>query len=154
MEKLNPKALAYIYNEPLYKLGGRKPEQGKGLVFRGKNLKNITVLIDDGSRVYDSIEYTLLKNILKAVALTENDVAIVDVSLEDSSVDKVREDLQPKIMIAFGSTFTLAKGLKNQIIEREGWKILITDSLKDLNQDQRLKRSFWTELQKLKPEIR
>lgn len=154
MEKLNPKALPYIYREPLYKLEVQKPEQGKGLNFRGKNLKNITVMIDDGSRVYSGVEFTLLKNILKAIGLTENDVAIIDLSQELPGVENIREVLSPRIIIAFGSAFPLAKGPKNQISEREDTKILITDSLSDLNQDEHLKRSFWAELQKLKPEIR
>ena len=148
MDDLNPKAIPFIFKEKLYNPEGKK--QKKDLAFHGTNLKNITVLVDDAQRVYKSLEFALLKNILKALELSENDVAILDANNPESDLNSIQDQLEPKLMLSFGEGFKQTPGLKNEVFDSGETRILITDKLADLENSKDKKLALWEELKKLR----
>jgi hypothetical protein len=148
MNSINPKSIPFIYSEKLYKLEGEKKSEFD-ISFHGTNLKNITILVDDVERVYEGLEFTLLTGILKAIGLVINDVAIVDAFGQGHSLKNIKNQLLPVAIIAFGNDFPQTPGPKNTLTEVSGLKVIVTDSLKDLQEDESKKIPFWTELRKL-----
>ena len=147
MNSLNPKAIPFIYSENLYHLKIKAADID--ISFHGTNLKNVTILIDNVGRIYDSLEFTLLTGILKAIGLGINDVAIVEAFQDGNELKNIKKQLLPVVIIAFGKDFPQTPGTKNKLVEVSGMKILVTDSLMDLQEDKNKKIAFWSELKKL-----
>ncbi len=152
MGELNPKAYPFIFKETIY--GKKREAIPMDLAFHGTNLRNVTVLVDDAERVHKGLEFILLKNILKALDLSENDVAILDAHAPGSELNNIKQQLEPKVILSFGEGFPQTAGKKNTLFEKDGIRILVTDKLHALEASTELKLGFWRELKKLKERLK
>ncbi len=153
-DPINPKALGFIYTENLYRLANKeqtvnREEKKQDLVYHGANLKNVLVMIDDSKRVFSGLEYALLTKILKAISLDINDVAVVDAFDPSSSMDNLKDQLKPKLILSFGNSFPQVSGGLNELSEQEGISCLITHSLQDLESNLDMKRALWNGLKSI-----
>ncbi len=125
-----------------------KPAVNPNLIF-GKNQKELLVLVEDfNNPVMERADGLLLKDILKAIGYTFDDVAIVNIShcREDADWEAVNT-IPFKTMFSFGITtpkLPFTSTLAPYELERSGEKrFLLTDKLAVLRQDRSRKIALW-----------
>jgi DNA polymerase III psi subunit len=120
---------------------------------RGGFKKNILLLVDDPHpEVLNITDSEFLLKILKAVQLTEDDVAIVNVqSLHKDFLPLIKEHFNYRVLIMFGidTVSILEKYVKYKIFHESGTKILFADSLSEIDKDKQKKLKLWENLQLL-----
>lgn len=119
------------------------------LNYKGGNAKGIAIIISDDSNDYlNNTDEALLLNILKALGLSLDDVAIINQHISGIAW---QEELDYSKSIVFGilpSTYTIVS--ENYIIQSTGGsKWLFSDSLFTLGNDKVLKGKLWASLQEL-----
>ncbi|VAW29307.1 hypothetical protein MNBD_BACTEROID06-948 [hydrothermal vent metagenome] len=119
------------------------------LVYKGGNTKGIAIIInDDANEFLNTTDETLLLNILKAMDLSLEDVAIIN---QHTARTHWQEQIDVTKAIVFGilpSTYGFA--VENYTIQqKEGIQWLFSDSLFALANDKVLKGKLWVEIQKL-----
>lgn len=124
------------------------PESLK-IKYKGDNVKEIAIIINDDSNEYlNNTDETLLLNILKAIGLSLNDVALIN---QNNSGTNWVEELAFTKAIVFGvlpSTYGIIA--ENYEIFNENNKTwLFSDSLFALGSDKVLKGKLWHNLQEL-----
>ncbi|MTI19970.1 hypothetical protein E1176_02950, partial [Fulvivirga sp. RKSG066] len=105
---------------------------------------------ESGDHLEDS-QKTFLSNILKAVNLQLDVVALLNFKVVDLGLEKILKASQAKIILSFGlSDHNDFKQLPEYAIHKHGkYDILKADDLSAIAADQGLKKSLWTNLQQL-----
>ena len=113
--QLSPETLVSLYKDQLVLTGDlpvREPVKAEqlpdaeeqlpvktGLTFDGQNRRYITLLL---ASPLTSKHTSFLANILKACRLSFDDTAILNMKGENFSLDQIKSQLTPKIMLLFG----------------------------------------------------
>ncbi len=141
VEPASEKAETPVVEEPL--------PQPISLVHKGENAKGIALIItDDANEFLNTADETLLLNILKAIGLSLEDVAIIN---QHRSGTEWQTQINFNKAIVFGilpSTYGVVT--ENYTIQQKGdaqW--LFSDSLFSLASDKVLKGKLWGKLQEL-----
>ena len=124
-------------------------EEITALNFKGANKKGIAIIINSDTNEYlNNTDETLLLNILKAIGLSLDDVAIINQHISGITW---QNNLEYSKAIVFGilpSTYTIVS--ENYIIQsNKEVEWLFSDSLFALGSDKVLKGKLWTSLQEL-----
>lgn len=131
-----------------------KPAANPHLIF-GKNLKKLLILVEDHSNpVMERADGLLLKDILKAVDYSFDDVAIVNIAHCREEADwQVINEIPYQRLFSFGikhpkipATIALAPYELESSGER---KYLLTDKLSTLRSDRSRKIALWNLLKKV-----
>ncbi len=167
MEDLNKADLKLFFDEEIYLIKeatGIEPTQKEEqkplvvekpetehlpLVYKGGNTKGIVIIINDDSNEFlNNMDETLLLNILKAIGLSLNDVAIIN---QYNSSSDWKKQLEFAKVIAFGvqpGNYNITIG--HYIIHSvDDVKWLFSDSLTELASNKVLKGKLWGKLQEL-----
>lgn len=123
--------------------------------FLGKNQKGILILVNDGVNKVSSPQGTeLLRKLVKAIELTNNDFALVNyANYIDATFDDLNKTFSCQLLISFGveaKTLGLAEQILHQMSKLEQTRMIFTTNLHDLDSDQTSKKLLWTTLQQLK----
>lgn len=173
MDELNNAGLKLFFNEDIYLIKETEktntPKEEKNLEpptpepiiaeepvseaikfnYKGGNAKEIAIIINDDSNEFlNSTDETLLLNILKAIGLSLEDVAIIN---QHKTGTDWKEQLEYSKVIVFGilpGTYDLVT--ENYLIQESNkvsW--LFSDSLFSLGSNKELKGKLWGKLQEL-----
>jgi len=171
----DPQALQLLMNEDLYSLINEnageasnadaeiKPEPATAILkddappyfdYLGENNKYTLVLVDAPSCDHISPkDLETLLNILKGKKQELKDVAILNTSKYPSlTFESLKDFFACNTMILFGinpSRLALEGVQSNQIISKDGTKILATYSFKEMMESIEKKRTFWEEMKKI-----
>lgn len=164
MSELNDAALKLLYDEELFIIkekGYSKPHEEPILnevfepapepisfEFKGENKKGIAILFqNENDTSLDPADETLLLNILKAVGLSMEDVAIINHSVGVDWKDKVK--ISKVLVFGISQEAYNHTGELYSIAEKEGRSWLFAHSLTELANDKVLKGKLWKSLQSL-----
>lgn len=122
------------------------------LVFKGENRKRVVIVVDQpGIDFISPGQEALLKNILTAINLNSNDIALVNLQKclappTEYQLNKVGCDR----LIGFGVGLNAIEGAPgrelNAVISLKNTQYLFTHSLDELNEDRLKKMSLWKNL--------
>ncbi len=119
------------------------------LIFKGGNAKGIVIIInDDTNEFLNDTDETLLLNILKAIGLSLEDVAIIN---QHNSGVEWESQIEFTKAIVFGilpSIYGLVTNNYN-LLPKGNKQWLFSDSLFSLGKDKALKGALWGKLQEL-----
>ena len=123
--------------------------------FLGKNQKGILILVNDRNNKVSSPQGTeLLRKLVKAIELTNNDFALVNYAdYIDATFDDFNKVFSCQLLISFGvgaKTLGLAEQALHQLSKLEQTRMIFTTNLHDLDSDQVSKKLLWATLQQLK----
>jgi hypothetical protein len=123
--------------------------------FLGKNQKGILILVHDAANKVSSPQGTeLLRKLVKAIELTNNDFALVNyANYLDATFDDMNRFFSCQLLISFGvgaKTLGLAEQVLHQLAKLEQTRMIFTTNLHDLDADQASKKLLWATLQQLK----
>ncbi len=158
MEKLSQEALALIFNEPIYALGKKKKEtseaeDNKG--YLGENGKKVLILVSYPNALHlPTKELALLENILKALQMGLQDVAVVNLAKNKKTYQELEVEFQFEKLVLFNvNAFELGlKDVKVNLYElnlASGKQILSSDSLEKISADFNKKKALWAGLQRM-----
>jgi hypothetical protein len=122
--------------------------------FLGKNQKHILILVNDAANKVSSPQGTeLLRKLVKAIELTNNDFALVNYANYDGATfEDLNQVFSCQLLLSFGVN-TDKLGLPEQplheITELNKTRLIFTTNLHDLDSDQMSKKTLWATLQKL-----
>ncbi len=158
--------LPFFLKEPIYSI--KEPSFSPGQAETKPDLSNIPVLGGNKKKVLILVEENhtafisqtneqLLQNILNAVALSLEDVALINlknVPFEPAMLPEILKNIPFQIFISFGaepdawpiSNFFVKYTVSSDDTRR---KFLLADSLNDLRQDPLKKKKLWQSLQEL-----
>ena len=144
--------------EELYKNKSETAAAGNPVVFQGKNLHHITIGVHfTGEELMPAEALDFLVNILKACQRNTDHVAIVNFAAADPALADVVSQLNPQIIILFGSyplfslitpemaDFTLAEPQGMKIIRVPGFEKLMQTT----PEGRTLKGKLWLMLKQL-----
>lgn len=119
------------------------------LNYKGGNAKGIAIVINDDSNEFlNSTDESLLLNILKAIGLSLDDVAIIN---QHNSTENWQEQIEFTKAIIFGilpSAYDIVSDNYHILLKNEvNW--LFSDSLFSLGANRELKGKLWGKLQEL-----
>ncbi|WP_316768959.1 hypothetical protein [Pedobacter frigiditerrae] len=123
--------------------------------FLGKNQKGILILVNDAANKVSSPQGTeLLRKLVKAIELTNNDFALVNyANYLDATFDDLNRVFSCQLLISFGvgaKTLGLGEQALHQMSKAEQTRMIFTSNLHDLDADQASKKLLWATLQQLK----
>ncbi|MBB2145668.1 hypothetical protein GM921_09240 [Pedobacter sp. LMG 31464] len=123
--------------------------------FLGKNQKGILILVNDNVNKVSSEQGTeLLRKLVKAIELTNNDFALVNYSkYNDATFEDLSEFFNCQLVLSFGvetQQLGLATQPLHQLLNLGDTRLIFTSNLHDLDSDQASKKTLWTSLQQLK----
>jgi len=134
-----------------------KPTFDKKVEFEylGKNQKRILILVNDDTNKVSSVQGTeLLRKLVKAIELTNNDFALVNyANYTSASFEDLKSFFKCKLVLSFGvatQTLGLAEQPLHQLFVADDIKFVFTKNLHDLDTDQLSKKMLWGSLQQLK----
>lgn len=134
-----------------------KPTFDKKFEFEylGKNQKRILILVNDSINKVSSVQGTeLLRKLVKAIELTNNDFALVNYAhYANASFEDLKSYFKCKLVLSFGvatQTLGLAEQPLHQLFVVDDIKFVFTKNLHDLDADQLSKKVLWGSLQQLK----
>lgn len=119
---------------------------------KGNNASAILILnFDENAEFVSDQSLTFLKNILAAVKLDINQVALVNLAKVDLALDAIIEDLKPKTIIGFGvNHIEQLKPLTiYKISTHQNCQTLLAEGLKLIESDKSKKKALWEGLQEL-----
>lgn len=123
--------------------------------FLGKNQKGILILVhDQENKVSTPVGTELLRKLVKAIELTNNDFALLNyANYPDTTFEDLKRFFNCQLVLSFGVT-TQQLGLdeqpSHQIVKFGETKFVFTKNLHDLDSDQLSKKTLWASLQQLK----
>ncbi|WP_432709752.1 hypothetical protein [Pedobacter sp.] len=129
-------------------------KQVEEISYVGRNAKHILILVNaDEYPESISAGVPLLWNIVKAIKLDPNDVAVVNyAAYPNLHFDKLQSHFQPQLLISFGVPAT-ALNLGNQplqvLVNLENANAIFSLTLKGLDEDLNSKKLLWKSLQQL-----
>lgn len=123
--------------------------------FLGKNQKRILILVNDADNPVSTKEGTeLLRNLVKAIGLTNNDFALVNYAPYDGAkFNDLQQFFKPELVLSFGvghSQLDLSAQPLHQLSLLETTKLIFTHNLSVLHQDHQSKKVLWSALQQIK----
>ncbi|MCB0496426.1 MAG: hypothetical protein KDC79_09855 [Cyclobacteriaceae bacterium] len=167
MDSLNETGIRLFFDEELFILKEKamnlpsesqppvvaEPEaEPYSIAFKGSNRKGVVVLYENTSEEsLDASEETLLLNILKAVGLSLEDVAIIN---HHTAKQKWQDNITASKVIAFGiapASYNLSCN-EYTIINHSNAQWLFSHSLAQLADEKPLKAKLWGKLQELFPD--
>jgi hypothetical protein len=123
--------------------------------YLGKNQKGILILVNDSVNKVSSVQGTeLLRKLVKAIELTNNDFALVNyANYPEAKFEDLTSFFNCKVLLVFGvdpvALNLTAYGL-HQLHVIESTRLIFTTNLHELDSDQISKKTLWTTLQQLK----
>jgi len=123
--------------------------------YLGKNQKRILILVNDNTNKVSSVQGTeLLRKLVKAIELTNNDFALVNyANYTNASFEDLKSFFKCELILSFGvamRTLGLAEQPLHQLFVVDNVKFVFTKNLHDLDSDQVSKKILWGSLQQLK----
>ena len=123
--------------------------------YLGKNQKRILILVNDSTNKVSSVQGTeLLRKLVKAIELTNNDFALVNyANYTNASFEDLKSFFKCELILSFGvamRTLGLAEQPLHQLFVVDNVKFVFTKNLHDLDSDQVSKKILWGSLQQLK----
>jgi len=123
--------------------------------YLGKNQKRILFLVNDSTNKVSSVQGTeLLRKLVKAIELTNNDFALVNyANYTNASFEDLKSFFKCELILSFGvamRTLGLAEQPLHQLFVVDNVKFVFTKNLHDLDSDQVSKKILWGSLQQLK----
>ena len=123
--------------------------------FLGKNQKGILILVNDTINKVSSEQGTeLLRKLVKAIELTNNDFALVNyANYSGATFEDLSSFFNCQLVLSFGvdtQQLGLATQPLHQLFKLENMRLIFTSNLHDLDSDQAGKKILWTSLQQLK----
>ncbi|RZL50655.1 MAG: hypothetical protein EOP00_03280 [Pedobacter sp.] len=123
--------------------------------FLGKNQQGILILVNDNANKVSTVQGTeLLRKLVKAIELTNNDFALVNYAdYEGTSYQDLATFFACKLLLSFGveaKTLGLSELPLHQLVKSGDKTMVFTSNLHDLDSDQASKKILWGSLQKLK----
>ncbi|MFA6275657.1 MAG: hypothetical protein WC622_02850 [Pedobacter sp.] len=123
--------------------------------FLGKNQKGILILVNDAVNKVSSEQGTeLLRKLVKAIELTNNDFALVNyANYSDATFEDLSGFFNCQLVLSFGvetQQLGLATQALHQLFKLGEMRLIFTSNLHDLDSDQASKKILWTNLQQLK----
>jgi len=123
--------------------------------YLGKNQKRILILVNDNTNKVSSVQGTeLLRKLVKAIELTNNDFALVNyANYTNASFEDLKSFFKCELILSFGvamRTLGLAEQPLHQLFVVDSVKFVFTKNLHDLDSDQVSKKILWGSLQQLK----
>jgi hypothetical protein len=121
----------------------------------GKNQKGILILVNDSVNKVSSTQGTeLLRKLVKAIELTNNDFALVNyANYLEAKFEHLDEFFKCKLLLAFGvepKSLALPEHTMHQLHTVGSTRLVFTTNLHDLDSDQASKKILWNTLQQLK----
>ncbi|MEP2772312.1 MAG: hypothetical protein ABJH05_09190 [Fulvivirga sp.] len=119
---------------------------------KGNNSSAILILNFDENAAFVADEnLTFLKNILSAVKLDIDQVALVNLAKVDLAIDAIIKELKPKTIIGFGVNHIeqLKPHTIYKISTHQNCQTLLADDLKLIESDKSKKKALWEGLQEL-----
>ncbi len=168
----NPHALSLFLTEPVYLVKEKKAhgEEAKALEenpaelgekaispqpinYEGKNLKKVLLLYKGtGSRIPEA-QYTFLGNILKAVNLDFEDVALVNTHLLTAEQYPLLNEFDAKVWLSFGVAHDAwpiqENAVQYKIIKTKNASLLLAHSLNEIEANRDKKVLLWNNLKSL-----
>lgn len=132
----------------------REPEPNPNLIF-GKNAKQLLILVEDHQNpVMERADGLFLKDVLKAIGFTFDDVAIVNICHCREEVDwQTVNDIPFKTMFSFGIShpkLPFTKALAPYKLEKSGYRtFLLADKIDGIRADRAIKVRLWNLLKQL-----
>ncbi|KQB99756.1 hypothetical protein [Pedobacter sp. Hv1] len=123
--------------------------------FLGKNQKGILILVhDQENKVSTTVGTELLRKLVKAIELTNNDFALVNYAhYPTATFEDLKGFFNCQLVLSFGVTTTqlkLNEQALHQIVKLDETRFVFTKNLHDLDSDQLSKKTLWGSLQQLK----
>ncbi len=123
--------------------------------FLGKNQKGILILVyDEVHKVSSPIGTELLRKLVKAIELTNNDFALINYAhYPDADFETLKRFFNCQLVLSFGVStqqIGLAEQALHQLITIAETRFIFTKNLHELDGDQLSKKTLWTSLQQLK----
>ncbi|MEJ5993073.1 hypothetical protein WG904_01490 [Pedobacter sp. Du54] len=158
----NAEALRLFFTEDIYlvteSIAIDKIVNGLDVVefkFLGKNQKNVLILVNDSlNDVSTEQGKKLLRKLLKAINLTNNDFALVNYAdYTSAKYKKLESFFGCRIMIAFGvepMELDLPTHPMHQLVTYNEAKHVFAKNLHELDSDLTSKKILWASLQQLK----
>ena len=159
---VEPQPLVVHQPERIVSLSNNAPETEKvplpenwSFEYLGKNQKGILILVNDPINKVSSDEGTiLLRNLVKAIQLTNNDFALVNfANYEGAKYEDLRRFFNCKLLLSFGvapDTLGLADQPLHQLSAIGTTKCIFTANLHHLSGDNGSKKMLWATLQQIK----
>lgn len=122
------------------------------LNIKGDANSQIMILVfEETSEFLSASQEEFLKNILSAVKLNLNEVALINLAKSATTITEIDEKLDKGTIMAFGlpASLTLPGDKKYEIQSTGSSQILLADSLQNIEADKSLKKALWTNLQQL-----
>lgn len=123
--------------------------------YLGKNQKKILILVNDAANPVSSKEGTeLLRNLVKAINLTNNDFALVNYAQYAGALfEDFCKFFNCELLLSFGVEHTkLGLDIRplHQLFSVGTTRLVFTSNLHGLHQDNASKKTLWSTLQQLK----
>jgi hypothetical protein len=123
--------------------------------FLGKNQKGILILVNDSVNKVSSEQGTeLLRKLVKAIELTNNDFALVNyANYNGATFEDLNGFFNCQLVLSFGvetQQLGLATQALHQLFNLGDTRFIFTSNLHDLDSDQASKKILWANLQQLK----
>lgn len=119
------------------------------LSYKGGNVKGIALIInDDINEFLNTRDETLLLNILKAIGLSIDDVAIINQHTSGTDWESQVEFTKAIVFGILPSTYGLETA-NYKLLQQGDTQWLFSDSLFSLGKDKSLKGALWGKLQEL-----
>ncbi len=135
-----------VVNEPV------SEAYSKNIPFKGNNTSAILILNHEKDVEFISEQdMAFLKNILSAVKLDIEHVALVNLAKLELDLDAIIKELKPNTVIGFGVAHI--EQLKTislyEVSTQQEHKMLLADNLKHIESDKSKKKALWEGLQEL-----
>jgi DNA polymerase III psi subunit len=133
---------------------GNQSEQEITFSYKGKNARNILILVyDEVNDVTTAQGRELFKNIVKAKELSGSDYAIVNYAgYKDATFAQLKRFFNAKAILTFGvkaSQLGLAEYPTHTVVQHEGVQLLFSIDLHQISLDKNIKRALWAGLQQM-----
>jgi hypothetical protein len=122
--------------------------------YLGKNQKRILILVNDKiNKVSSPLGTELLRKLVKAIALTNNDFALVNFAhYPGATFEDLNEFFNCELVLSFGveaPLLGLAPQPLHQLAQLLETRLIFTANLDELDRDTASKKILWTTLQRL-----
>lgn len=132
-----------------------EPKKSFDFEFLGKNQKGILILVNDNANKVSSVQGTeLLRKLVKAIELTNNDFALVNyANYIGANFEDLNGVFNCQLVLSFGVSaqqLGLSEQEMHQLHKLNAIKLVFAKNLHDLDADVASKKTLWASLQQLK----